>query len=244
MGKILKAVLSTVVVVLILLVGSGAYLSRNLPEIIKSAVEKEAPLVTGTEVTLGGIQIIYGTGRVAVKDLVIKNPSGFTSPQAFWLHKLVFQISIPSILEDVVVIDEFSIENAKIIAEQAGSSLKTNLQVIADHAKSARASTKKSPASGPAAKKIIIKQFRFTGNSIDLVSEQWGDRAIPIPDLILNDIGVKEGGLTTDQLSLHIIKLVTQQANEAAKDELKRVAKQTIGSKIKDKLSSFLGGGE
>jgi len=239
MSKILKIVLSTVAIVLLLLVGSGVYLSRNLPDIIKGIVEKEAPQVTGTDVTLGGVQIIYGTGRVVVKDLVIKNPTGFSSPHAFWLHKLVFQISIPSVFQDVVVIDELSIENANIIAEQAGNSLKTNLQVIADHAKSATGNAK-NPPSDSAPKKVIIREFRFTGNSIDLVSEQWGDRTIAIPDLVLNDIGKKkEGGLTPDQLSQHIIKLVTRQANEAAKEELRELAKSTITGKIKDKLGGF-----
>jgi len=238
MGKLLKVVLSTVAIVLLLLLGSGVYLSRNLPEIIKGIVEKEAPQVTGTDVTLGGVQIIYGTGRVVVKDLVIKNPTGFSSPHAFWLHKLVFQISIPSVFRDVVVIDELSIENANIIAEQAGNSLKTNLQVIADHAKNATGNAKNSP-SDSAPKKVIIREFRFTGNSIDLVSEQWGDRTIAIPDLVLNDIGKKEGGLTPDQLSQRIIKLVTRQANEAAKAELKELAKNTITGKIKDKLDSI-----
>lgn len=248
MSKILKVLAATLFVIFLLLVGSGIYLSRNFPVIIKNVVEKEAPRITGTDITLGDIQIIYGTGRIVVKDLVIKNPTGFTSPHAFWLHKLVFQLSIPSVFQDVVVINELSIEDANIIAEQAGDSLRTNLQVIADHAKSTTGSNKKPPisSSDSPSKKIIIKEFRFIGNSIDLVSQQWGDRTIPIPDLVFNDIGEKEGGLTPDQLSQRIIRLVTHQASEAAKDELKRIAKEqardTINGKIKEKLSELFGG--
>jgi len=239
MGKTFKILLGAFVVVLLLLVGSGVYLSRHLPGIIKNVVENEAPQVTGTEVTLGGVQIIYGTGRVVVKDLVIKNPSGFTSPHAFWLHKLVLQISIPSVLGDVIIIDELFIQNVNIIAEQTGNSLRTNLQVIADHAKKSKRNSMESSSSDPSPKKVIIKHFRFAGNSIHLVSERWGDRTIPIPDLILSDIGEKEGGLTPDQLNQYIIKRVTLQANEAVQGELKQLAKSTITGKIKEKLGGL-----
>lgn len=244
MSKILKVILGVVGVTLLLLVGAGVYLSRNLPQIIKDVVESQAPQITGTDVTLAGVQIIYGTGRVIVQDLVIKNPVGFRSSHAFWLNKLVIQINIPSVFEDVLVIDELAIEKANIIAEQTGSSLETNLQVIANSSKNTGDRSKKASTSETPAKKIIIREFRFTGNSIDLISQQWGNRTIPVPDLILKDIGAKEGGLTPDQLSQRIIKMVTRQANQAAKNELKRLAKDTLGGKIKDTLSSFLGGSE
>lgn len=241
MNKIFKVLASVLFVLLLLLVGSGAYLSRNLPAVIKGLVEQELPQITGTEVTLGGVQIIYGTGRVVINDLVIKNPVGFKGPYAFWLHKMAFQIHIPSVFQDVVVIDEFSIEKTTIIAEQAGTSLRTNLQVITDHAIKGAGPSKQEAATDTAVRKLILKEFRFTGNSIDLVSPQWGDQTIAIPDLIFNDIGLKEGGLTQNQLSQRMIKLVTQQANQAVKEELKQLAKSSITGKIKDKLSRFLG---
>jgi hypothetical protein len=250
MKKALKIVLVVFVALLLLLVGFGVYLGRNLPSIIKTVVEEQAPKVTGTEVSLGGVQIIYGTGLVVVKDLIIKNPPGFTSPHAFWLHKLAFQINIPSVFQDVVIIDEFTLEKINIIAEQVGTSLETNLQVISDNAKaSTPASSKQSKgATSTPSKpvKLIIKEFRFVANSVELLSEQWGGRTIAIPDIVLKDIGAKENGLTPDQLSQRIIQLITRHANDALKVELKRLAKEkakeSITGKIKEKWGSLFGG--
>jgi len=253
--KVLK-ILSVVVLLLVIAVAGGAYyLSRNLPQIVTDLVEKHGSEATGTAVTLGDIDFNFLSGRVALQDLVIANPKGFTTPNAFELNNLVFHINLKSLTEEVVNIEEFKIEGVSITAEQVGKSLKTNLQTISDNVKrqnrtNQQAAKKKTApkeedtgSTGGTEPLVIVQKFDFTDNSLDLVSEQWGDRTINIPSIELRDIGKKEGGLTPEQLTTQVMEAITSQANEAVKRELRTMAeeeaKKKLSSKVKDKFNSW-----
>jgi hypothetical protein len=246
MKSLIKVILLFFVAIITVLIGGGIYLSRNLPEIITRSVEEYGPKATGTAVTLDDIQIIYGTGRVALKNLVVKNPPGYKTDHAFQLGKMVFQLNPASIFDEAIVIDHFTLSDASIIAEQAGTRIRTNLQEIAEHARqqgrrterSARRNVEQADSDAAAPVKLIVDELRLTGNSVDLVTEHWGNRQLEMPDIIFKDIGRKEGGLTPDQLTQRIIELVTQEASKVAMDELKEMAKEKARDKISTKVKN------
>ncbi|MBL0715005.1 MAG: hypothetical protein JJV98_15035 [Desulfosarcina sp.] len=54
----------------------------NLGPIIKKAVNTYGPQITQTEVRLGDAGVSVFTGEVKLKEFLLGNPKGFSSPQA------------------------------------------------------------------------------------------------------------------------------------------------------------------
>lgn len=243
MRKFVKVLGGILLTFLLLVAGVSIYVSINIGSIARNAIETQGSKTTGTTVKLGGAHFIFLTGRIGLSDLVIGNPAGFKTPEAFRMKSLVLHVSLPTLLDEVVVIREFSIDGARITAEQAGTSLKTNLQVIADHARSARGpAPAKSRDTKPV--KLVIEQMTLSDNQVELVSDQWGKRQLAIPDMTFRNLGRSEGGLTPEQLSQRIMVLVTREANRAVRQELQVIAtekvKEGVSSKLREKMGSWL----
>lgn len=242
MSKLMKILVGIVGVLLLVFLGAGFYLSRNLPHFVKEAVETYAPKTTGTPVKLDAVGFNYMTGTVTLKHFVVGNPVGYSTDHAFQFDALKFRLDLSTVFKKVIVIREFRIDGANIIAEQQGSLTHTNLQDIADHAKSV--SPPEEPASAKSKKhqpKLILDKLAFTDNTVDLVSESFGSRKIKMPDIVINDIGKKEGGLTPDQMTQRITQLVTEQVSNAVKDELKQMAIEKGKDTLMDKVKGWFG---
>jgi hypothetical protein len=56
--------------------------------------------------------------------------------------------------------------------------------------------------------KFEVKKFRLTNGKVRLGLAGTG-LTLPMPDIELNDLGTKEGGITPDQLVLAVMKSVT-----------------------------------
>jgi hypothetical protein len=239
MNKTSKIIAGLSGVLLLGVIASGFYLSRNLPVIVKKAVETYAPKTTGTAVKLNRVRFNFMTGSVTLKNFVVKNPKGYKSDHAFQFDGLVFRLDLSTVFNKIIVIREFSIDGASIIAEQRGLNARTNLQEIADYAQRAKpAPAKSNKNKGP---RLIVSRLVFSDNTVDLVSESLGARKIKLPDIVLKDIGKKEGGLTPDQLTQRVTQLVTAQVSNAVKDELKRMAVEKGKESMIDKMNSWLG---
>jgi len=247
MSKVAKIILGVCAVLLLIVIAAGIYLSRNLPHLVKEAVETTAPKTTGTPVTLGGVHFNFMTGTVTLSNFVVGNPPGFSTDHAFRFDKLKFQIDLATVFKKVIVIREFRIDDSNIIAEQKGSITNTNLRAIADHASHAMPPPESEPkntkaaAKPKASPKLILKKLVFSNNTVDVVSEVIGPHKIKLPDIVLKDIGRAEGGLTPDQMTQRITQLVTQQVSDAVKEELKKVAREKGKEAVVDKIKSWFG---
>jgi len=254
MNKGIKIFLGVMLALFVLVAAAGLYLSRNLPHLVKQAVETYAPKTTGTPVKLGGVRVNFMTGTVTLKNFVVGNPKGYTSDHAFQFDGLQFSLDLSTIFHKLIVIREFSIEGANIIAEQHGSITHTNLQEIADHAQSITGAAetpvgtnvkdnnvKDNNAKGKAVRKLIVSKLAFTNNTVDMVSEALGSRKIKLPDIVLKDIGKSEGGLTPEQMTQRITQLVTAQVSDAVREELKKIAVEKGKDTVLDKVKSWFG---
>ena len=238
MTKTTKIILGVAAVLLLAVISAGLYLSRNLPSIVKNAVETYAPQTTGTPVKLERVRFNFMTGSVTLKNFVVKNPQGYRSDHAFQFNGLVFRLDLSTVFKKVIVIREFSIDGANIIAEQRGLNLNTNLQQIAAHAQ--KANPPHADKSEPGMqRRLIVSQLVFANNTVDLVSEPLGSRKIRLPDIVLKNIGEKEGGLTPDQMTQRITQLVTAQVSNAVKAELKKLAIEKGKESAVEKIQSL-----
>ena len=198
----------------------------KLGAIVKTAVNKVGPTITQTTFVLNGADISPFSGKGSLKELTIGNPKGWTTEHAFFLKEISIALVPKSLPADHIVIASILIDNPEIICEVSSTLTNTNLQDLLKNIQQsggtqpAQTESKPTTAAQPEAKpgkepKIEIKSFRMQNVTIK-VAGTGKIYTVNIPDLIMNDLGTKEGGLTPQQLSIAIMKEITAQASQAA----------------------------
>lgn len=225
-------------VILILIVAVGIWFYMDV--IIKSAVERVGPEVTGTEVTLDSARLSIFNGSGSLNGFVVGNPSGFEYPNAFSLGSIDLQVDTSTLQDDVIVIKNISIVAPEITYESgdAGDNLQTLMRNIQE--KTAGSGAEEEPAGE--AKKIIIEHFSLTDGSITISHSMLDDVIeVPMPDLTLNEIGRKTNGTTIADASKQIFQQISSSATKAVgQSALLDQAKQ----QVEDRLKEELGGSE
>jgi uncharacterized protein involved in outer membrane biogenesis len=215
----------------------------TLGSIVKTAVNKVGPTITQTTFVLNSAKISPFSGAGTLKELTIGNPKGWTTEHAFFLKEISIDLVPKSITGDHIVINSILIDNPEIIYETTITNsnlqdlLKNIQQAAAGENQTAQTETK--PEAKPAPeKKIEIKSFRLQNVTIK-VAGAGNVYTVKIPDLVMTDLGTKEGGLTSSQLATAIIKEIAAQSAKAA---LSSAAKNGLLDKAGEGLRGLLGG--
>lgn len=202
----MKKFLLTLVIGLLALVIVG-YIAAHffLGSIVKTGVNNVAPRVTQTNVQLADASL-SPAGSGTLTGFAIGNPAGWTDTNAIYLGKIQFDVAPTSVLSDTIVINSLIIEQPELTYETR--LVNSN---IADLLKNIEASLgpSASKAEDPNAvpKKFIVKHFRLTDGKVT-IGVGAAALPVPLPSLELNDLGVKEGGLTAGQLSVAVLRQV------------------------------------
>lgn len=221
----------------------------KLGTIVKTAINTAGPKITQTTVVLKDADISPFSGKGALKELTIGNPKGWTTEHAFFLKEISIDLEPKSLAGDHVVINSIVIDNPEIIYETTGSLTTSNLQDLIKNLQGSSDQKAQSPATQPETSaqtktepaketKIEIKNFRLTNVTIK-GAYNTNVYTVKIPDLIMADLGTKEGGLTPEQLSIAIIKEISTQGGKAV---LEAAAKKGLLEKAGEGLRGLLGG--
>lgn len=253
--KIFKIILIAVFVVILAVAAILGISVYHMDSIVETAIEEIGPQVTHTEVTVDKVHLSVVDGLGEIKGLTIGNPEGYSSDYVFHLGHVALQIEPKSLLDEVYVIKQVTVDGAKIIAEQ--KALTTNLQTLLKNIEKSSASNStsteetteenESVASSEVKKEpqFMVEKIDITNNSVKLVTERWGERELTMPDIQMADIGTKEQGVTAKELANMLVKRVTREADKWVKKELETIAKEKakkkLGGKIKEKLNSLFG---
>lgn len=232
MKLLLKLLIGIVILIAVALGGVWFYLDA----IIKGAVERVGPEVTGTEVTLGSAQLSLLNGSGALNDFVVGNPAGFEYANAFSLGSIDLQIDTATLRDDVIVIQNLSIVAPEITYESGDAG--DNLQTLMDNIqKNTGGNAQEEEPSGDA-KKIIIEQFSLSDGKVTVSHSSLSDvLEVPMPDLNLTDIGRNTNGTTIAQAAKQIFQQISAAATRAvAESALVEGAKQQIESKLIEEL--------
>jgi hypothetical protein len=239
--KIFKILGVLLLLVVLALGGAAFYLSQNINRLITDTVETSASATTGTPVTLGAVNVALQKGRVELGDLVVANPSGFNTSHAFRLDNFSIQLDLGTLMDEVIYLDELTIDGANVIAEQQGMSKETNLHVIQGNVNKHAAQSGGASTEGEAKPeiKLVVRSLNIVNTQGSLVSEKAGELTLAIEDYNGTNVGEAQGGMTPDQLSEHIINQITSRSRDAAAAELQERIKKKFGEKIKDKFNSL-----
>jgi len=204
---------------LLALVVIGAFIaSFFLGSIVTKGVNNFAPKITGTPVTLDSASISPLTGSGTLNGLFVGNPAGWKSDQAFSFEKIHVSVVPRSILGDHIIVKEVIIDSPQFVYET--KIINSNIKdLLAQIEKNIGGSSSKPATDQPTTKegtplKFEVKSFRLENATVTL---GVGPTAItlPMPPLVLTDLGVKEGGITPDQLVAKVMTNVLANITKA-----------------------------
>lgn len=218
-------VLSAFLAMALLAAGGAWWLLHSLDGLVKQAIERWGPEITGVPVKVEGVRIEVAEGRGTIRGLVVGNPKGFQAPHALKLSEMRLVLDPASVAKDVVVIRELLIVAPEVAYERGqGSDNMTVIQKNVD-AWVARMGGAPKKDAGPG-KKFVIEQLRVRDGKARLGTTV----AAPLPDLHLRDIGKKAGGASAGEVvkqvwgsMLRSVTNVAGRAGSAIKDGWNRM---------------------
>ena len=224
--------LGAIVVVLIVVVVVGI---SKLGPIIKMAVNKYGPQITGTELHVDDVGISIFSAEAKLKKFFLGNPKGFKSPSAMKVGSVFVDVDEGSITKDTIIINKVEVVGPEITYEKRGKtdnfkSILNNVQKNVPKGESA----KKEPAKEGSGKQLVINDFILKNGKVNLAVEipggVLGDQEIKadLPDIHLKDIGKKKGGASPAEVAKEIFaalygKITSPNVMGALDDQLKKL---------------------
>jgi hypothetical protein len=215
-------------------------LTLFLGNIVTAGVNRFAPQITQTSVTLASATISPLNGSGTLNNLVVGNPKGWSDASLCSLGKVHLDVAPFSILGDHVVINEIIIEapefnyETHVISSNVGDLLK-NLEQISGSKDAPKATTK----SGKLIK-FEVKKFRLENGWVR-VGVGPAALKLPMPPIAIDDLGTSEGGITPDQLTFAVMRRIAPSVIAATTAAAGKLI-PTAGAAATGALKSLFGG--
>ena len=198
-----------------------------LGTIIRQTVVAAAPSFLGTEVAISNIHTRIFSGAVSIDGMVVGPPEGFDA-NVFELSKFKLDLDVASLLRssEPIHIREILIENPKVAYEVKGLG-HTNLQAILDKLESAEKEEMKKEEEKPEeekGRKVVIDRFTFKDGKVKVAVWDGKGANVPLPDIVLTDIGKKSGGATGLEVTGQILRQISVGTVKAAVEAVGDVA--------------------
>ena len=179
-----------------------------LGSVVTAGVNKYAPQVTQTTVTLASARISPLNGHGTLTQLVVGNPKGWSENNLCSLGKVHLSVAPFSIFGDHIVINEIDIDapefnyETKIIA--------SNIKDFANNIETVMGGGQAAPVKTVGGKpiKFEVKKFRLQNAKVR-VGVAGSAMLLSMPALEITDLGTKEGGITADQLVVALMNKIT-----------------------------------
>lgn len=254
-----KILLGLVGLVLVIVVGAVAYLYINLNSLIEQGIEEFAPRYTKTSVSLGGANVSIFSGEGGLSNLVIGNPQGYKSAEAFRLGAVNVAVDTASLTTDTIVIKSLDVVAPAVTYEPGGKAGSNLQQLVRNLQQSTQGSGGEKAADGGSAggeTKVIIDRLTIRDGKVAIATPLAKDPlSTDLPKIEMTGIGRKQGGVNSAEVLKQVIEKVTASASKVAGvslDELKSQAgklatdkaKEAVGGlkdKAGDKLKGLLG---
>lgn len=229
--KLLKIAAVLVLVFVVLVVVAFMYIDS----IAKTAIQSGGTYALGVETKVSSVSIGVFRGHVAIDGLNVANPPGFASKHFLDMKHSHVDVTLGTLMDDVVVLPEFVIENLDIHLDKNASG--ANYRVIMDNiAKIQGTSSSPAPtptkAEGESGKKFVIKKLRLSNITISAqligapgavgdVLNKATDVNVKLDTIELTDVGktgtgVGGTGVSMGQLAGIIVQAVLSAAADKA----------------------------
>ena len=209
--------------ILIVLIALVVVVILLIDPIAKNVLEKGAPLVLGTNVSVERIHIEPFKLRVEITDLVIDNPSeSYASDYAIKLGDVVADVELATVTKDKIRIKEMTLKDVDVVYET--TVINSNLQEILDNVKKLDTAEKKEKEEekqegGKEEKEKTLQVDLIELDNVGVTVQAKGASAgLPIKVSIdpMGPLGEGEEGITPVGLSLRILGAIVTTAIKSA----------------------------
>ena len=237
---IFKAVLWLIILLLILL-GVGYY---YLGSIVKEAINRYVPEVTGTTAVVEHVDLSLLKGHVEIRGLKIGNPKGYSPNNIFELGQIEVVFLPKSVLTDKIIVNSVLIDGTKVSAELKNlysldnnvSALQKNIEKYLGTTDKKDAPKKTEPTSEQpkksAGKKVIVKDLKINNTEVS-VGFSGHTMTIPLPNIHQTGIGEEKKKKSVGEIIADILDLISVESIKAVATGAKDLAKD-IASGAKD----------
>lgn len=170
MKKLRKILLVILAAIVILAVAVVVFVNLFADRVVKVGIETAATKTLNVGVTINSLDLSILGGKLALQDLIIKNPPGYQHDKLLQLKTANIAVDVRSLLSDVVNIKEIKLDGAEVVLEQRGVS-GNNIQ---DIMKSLPSAPKTEAGAQPSGKKLHI-------DSLELSNITVKAKLLPIP---------------------------------------------------------------
>jgi hypothetical protein len=226
-----NVVLAALAVVVLAAIGAAYWLYSSRDALLKSAIERYGPQLTGVPVTVKAVRLEPAAGSGAISGLAVGNPPGFKAPNALTLGEMRLTIDFSTLTKDVVHVKELVLEAPAVTYERGDGG--DNLAVIQKHIDAEVAKLAGPKQAGPgAARKFVIEDL-YVRNA----RASYGEAVtLPLPDLHLREVGKKTNGATAGEIAKSVWDAIARSAAglasralEGVKDGAKAVTNSVRG---------------
>jgi hypothetical protein len=234
----MKKILIGLAVIVVIVLGGLFYLWSNLGSLIKTAVEEAGSRVTQVKVTLKEADTGNLTsGAMALRGLVVGNPSGFKTDSAFQLGEISVKVDPSTVTSDTIVVKEVVIGAPQVTYEfgSGGSNIGTIQKNVEKLTGGGGSSSGGSSSDSSGGKKVVIENLYVRDGKVEVSADflQGKKTGTSLPTIHLKDIGKSKGGASPAEVAEQVIAAISKSATSA-------VGKLDVGA-IKDALGKELG---
>jgi len=192
--KTRNVILAALAVVVLAVAGTLWWLYASRNQLIKAAIERFGPEITGVTVGVASVDLRPAEGSVSIGGLRLGNPAGFSAPEALRMSEMRLALDPATLTRDVVHVREVALQAPEITYERGGGT--TNLQAIQKHIDDYVAAHSAAKGDSGPKKKFVIDDLYVRDAKV-----HFGTTAtLPLPDVHLRDIGKKSNGATAGQV--------------------------------------------
>lgn len=176
------------------------WLSRNLNDIAKSAIQNYGSAMTQAKVKVAAVQLSPTDGKGSIRDLSVGNPKGFKTAHALQVGKIEVDVDIATVTNSVIVIRRITIEAPDVVYEK-GEGL-TNFDAILRNISLYIGESAPSGSGSSSGKKLIVDSLTIRGAKAHASTQLLNGKTVDIdlPDIVLKNIGRAQGGVTPGEL--------------------------------------------
>lgn len=210
----MKKAFKILVGILIVLGLIFAALELSLNRLVVNGVNAVGPAALGVPVALQGADVSLVRGKAALRGLHVGNPEGYKTDGLLDLGSVAVEIDTSTLFSDVIVIRSIMIDGLAVTYEKG--LLNSNLGALIDQlagGEEETAETEKT-AEESGGKKVVIEKLVIADSqmkfSVTGAAALTGGGAIPIPlpKIVLTDLGKEKDGLTLVEAVVHVLKAI------------------------------------
>jgi len=222
--------------VAVVVIGIGvALLYSNLNSIARSATERALSYVLQVEVSVASMEVSLSEGSVNIEDLIIGNPEGFKTPEAFAFKQIFVRADIGSFRSDQPVISEILVKGARITLEQGLTSSNFS-HLVKNASRLSGDSSAKEGKEEQTSKSIVIDSVILEDARVAVSSPvlQGKDIGFPLPRIEMKEIGRDGDEVTVAQaiqvFLAEILKATLKAGGGLIPEDLSGMVQGTLGT--------------